>query len=144
MRVSKADGSQTTDLQRDALLAAGIDADSLYEDRASGKKDDRPHLAACLRALRYGDTLVVWNLDRLGRDLRHLINIVHELTDAASGSRSSPGRARPSTPPQRPENWPSVSSPPWPSLNASSSPNARSLGRPRHGHVTGMGDVPTR
>lgn len=41
MRVSKADGAQTTDLQRDALPAAGIDADSVYEDRASGKKDDR-------------------------------------------------------------------------------------------------------
>ena len=66
MRVSKADGSQSTDLQRDALLAAGIDAESLYEDQASGKKDDRPELAACLKALRHGDTLVVWKLDRLG------------------------------------------------------------------------------
>ena len=42
MRVSKADGSQTTDLQRDALLAAGVGPGSLYEDRASGKTDDRP------------------------------------------------------------------------------------------------------
>ncbi|WP_436065212.1 recombinase family protein [Arthrobacter sp. LjRoot14] len=58
-RDSKADGAQTTDLQRDALLASGIDADSLYEDRASGKKADRPQLAACLKALRRGDTLVV-------------------------------------------------------------------------------------
>lgn len=58
MRDSKADGSQTTDLQRDALLASGIDADSLYEDRASGKKDDRPQLAACLKALRHDDTLM--------------------------------------------------------------------------------------
>lgn len=61
MRVLKADGSQTTDLQRDALLAAGIGADSLYKDRASGKKDDRSELAACLKALRHGDTLVVKN-----------------------------------------------------------------------------------
>ena len=38
MRVSKSDGSQTTDLQRDALIAAGVDPDLLYEDRASGKK----------------------------------------------------------------------------------------------------------
>ena len=59
MRDSKADGSQTTDLQRDALLASGIDADSLYEDRASEKKDDRPQLAACLKGLRHGDTLMV-------------------------------------------------------------------------------------
>ena len=50
MRVSKADGSQTTDLQRDALLAAGVDAAHLYEDYASGKKDDRPGLASCLKA----------------------------------------------------------------------------------------------
>ena len=46
MRVSKTDGSQTTDLQRDVLLAAGTDVDSLYEDKASGKKEDRPQLTA--------------------------------------------------------------------------------------------------
>ena len=85
MRVSKADGSQSTDLQRDALLAAGVEADNLYEDHASGKKDDRPHLAACLKALRKGDTLLVWKLDRLGRDLRHLVNTVHDLTDRGIG-----------------------------------------------------------
>ncbi|WP_434122606.1 recombinase family protein [Paenarthrobacter nitroguajacolicus] len=94
MRVSKADGSQTTDLQRDALLAAGIDAVSLYEDRASGKKDDRPELTACLRAVRRGDTLVVWKLDRLGRDLRHLVNIVHNLTESGIGLKSSPAKAQ--------------------------------------------------
>jgi DNA invertase Pin-like site-specific DNA recombinase len=92
MRVSKADGSQTTDLQRDALLAAGIDADSLYEDLASGKKDDRPELAACLKALRHGDTLVVWKLDRLGRDLRHLVNIVHDLTERGIGLKVLTGQ----------------------------------------------------
>ncbi|MGG5172635.1 recombinase family protein [Pseudarthrobacter sp. J1738] len=92
MRVSKADGSQTTDLQRDALLAAGIGADSLYEDRASGKKDDRPQLAACLKALRHGDTLVVWKLDRLGRDLRHLVNIVHDLTERGIGLKVLTGQ----------------------------------------------------
>lgn len=85
MRVSKNDGSQGLDLQRDALLAAGVSADHLYEDYASGKKDDRPGLAACLKALREGDTLVVWKLDRLGRDLRHLINTVHDLTTRGVG-----------------------------------------------------------
>jgi len=70
MRVSKSDGSQTTNLQRDALLRAGVNEEHLYEDHASGKKEDRPELANCLRALRQGDTLVVWKLDRLGRDLR--------------------------------------------------------------------------
>src|ERR1700757_3930255 len=85
MRVSKADGGQATDLQRDALLAAGVDPRHLYEDAASGKQDDRPGLAACLKALRDGDTLVVWTLDRLGRDLRHLVNTVHDLTARGIG-----------------------------------------------------------
>jgi DNA invertase Pin-like site-specific DNA recombinase len=85
VRVSKADGSQVTDLQRDALLAAKVDASHIYEDAASGKRDDRPGLAACLKALREGDTLVVWKLDRLGRDLRHLVNTVHDLTARGVG-----------------------------------------------------------
>lgn len=85
MRVSKADGSQATDLQRDALIAAGVAPAHLYEDRASGRRDDRPGLAACLKALREGDTLVLWKLDRLGRDLRHLVNTVHNLTARGVG-----------------------------------------------------------
>ena len=85
MRVSKADGSQTTHLQRDALELAGVEAKHLYEDQASGKREDRPGLAACLKALREGDTLAVWKLDRLGRDLRHLINTVHDLTARGVG-----------------------------------------------------------
>ncbi len=80
MRVSKADGSQNTDLQRDALLEAGVDVNNIYEDFASGKREDRPELNNCLKALRKNDTLVVWKLDRLGRDLRHLVNTVHDLT----------------------------------------------------------------
>ena len=85
MRVSKADGSQSTDLQRDALLAAGVDPSKLYEDHSSGKKDDRPQLAACLKGMNAGDTLLVWKLDRLGRDLRHLVNTVHHLTERGIG-----------------------------------------------------------
>ena len=49
---------------------------SLYEDLASGRKDDRPGLATCLKALQPGNTLVVWKLDRLGRDLKHLVGLV--------------------------------------------------------------------
>ena len=85
MRVSKADGSQATYLQQDALIAAGVAATHLYEDMASGRQDDRAGLAACLKALREGDTLVVWKLDRLGRSLRHLINTVHDLTARSVG-----------------------------------------------------------
>jgi hypothetical protein len=48
MRASKADGSQTTDLQKDALVAAGVEEGRIYEDHASGAKDDRPGLAQCL------------------------------------------------------------------------------------------------
>jgi DNA invertase Pin-like site-specific DNA recombinase len=85
MRVSKSDGSQTTDLQRDALIAAGVYPAHIYEDHASGRNDARPGLAAMLKALRPGDTLAVWKLDRLGRDLRHLINTVHDLTQLGIG-----------------------------------------------------------
>lgn len=92
MRVSKADGSQTTDLQRDALLAAGVAPEHLYEDKASGKSEDRPHLDACLKALRPGDTLLVWKLDRLGRNLRHLVNIVHDLTAREVGLKVLTGQ----------------------------------------------------
>src|SRR5271168_1194827 len=70
MRVSKADGSQVFDLQRDALLAADVEPSRLYQDQASGKKDDRPGLEACLKSMREDDTLIVWKLDRLGRNLR--------------------------------------------------------------------------
>jgi DNA invertase Pin-like site-specific DNA recombinase len=79
MRVSKNDGSQNLDLQRDALIAAGVHKDHIYQDMASGKKENRPELMACLKALQPGNTLVVWKLDRLGRDLKNLITIVDDL-----------------------------------------------------------------
>ena len=85
MRVSKSDGSQTTDLQRDALCAEGVDAAHIYEDHASGRIDARPGLDATLKALRRGDTLVVWKHDRLGRDLRHIVKTVHDLTKRGIG-----------------------------------------------------------
>lgn len=83
--MSKADGSQSLDLQRNALLQASVAEEFLYQDHASGKQDDRPGLEACLKALREHDTLVVWKLDRLGRNLRHLINTVHSLTERGVG-----------------------------------------------------------
>lgn len=85
MRVSKADGSQTLDLQRDALLAAGVEEGRFYEDLASGRHDARPGLTACLKALQPGNTLVVWKLDRLGRDLKHLVTTVDDLRTRGVG-----------------------------------------------------------
>ena len=79
IRVSKSDGSQVLDLQRDAMIAAGVNPERIYKDLASGRKDDRPGLRACLKALQPCNTLVVWKLDRLGRDLKHLINTVDDL-----------------------------------------------------------------
>lgn len=78
-RVSKSDGSQLFDLQKDALVDAGIEEERIYYDQASGKNDSRPGLNACLKALQPGNTLVVWKLDRLGRDLKHLITTVEDL-----------------------------------------------------------------
>ncbi len=92
MRVSKADGSQSTDLQRDALISAGVSPVHLYEDQASGRRDERPGLTACLKALRDGDTLLVWKLDRLGRNLRHLVNTVHDLTARSVGLKVLTGQ----------------------------------------------------
>ena len=91
-RISKTDGSQVLDLQRDALIEAAVKPDHIYEDQASGKRDDRPGLAACLKALREGDVLVVWKLDRLGRDLRHLVNTVQDLCDRGVGLRVLTGQ----------------------------------------------------
>jgi DNA invertase Pin-like site-specific DNA recombinase len=91
-RISKTDGSQVLDLQKDALSEAGVGADAIYTDEASGKRDDRPGLQACLKALRAGDTLFVWKLDRLGRDLKHLVNTVHDLAERGIGLRVLSGQ----------------------------------------------------
>lgn len=92
MRVSKADGSQVLDLQRDALIAAGVLPEHLYEDFAAGTKDEREGLNACLKALRPKDTLVVWKLDRLGRNLKHLVNSVHDLNKREIGFKVLTGQ----------------------------------------------------
>jgi DNA invertase Pin-like site-specific DNA recombinase len=84
-RISKADGSQVTDLQTDSLKKAGVD--QVYEDKCSGKLTQRPELDACFKALRKGDTLVVWRIDRLGRDTRHLIDVVVRLKAKGVGLR---------------------------------------------------------
>ncbi|WP_322996467.1 recombinase family protein [Castellaniella sp.] len=88
MRVSSDNDRQTTDLQRDALIAAGVDDRHLFEDRASGAKDSRPGLGKCLDYLKAGDTLVVWRLDRLGRSLPHLLDIIAGLREKGVAFRS--------------------------------------------------------
>ena len=91
-RVSKTDGSQNLDLQKDALQAAGVDSENIYQDEASGKNMKRPALEACLKALRKNDALVVWKLDRLGRSLHDLVNIVQKLSDKNIGLKVLTGK----------------------------------------------------
>ncbi|HGJ5900007.1 recombinase family protein [Arsenophonus apicola] len=79
MRISSDSDRQTTDLQRDALLDAGVDSRHLFEDHASGIKDDRQGLVEALNFVKPGDVLIVWKLDRLGRSLSHLLEIVNAL-----------------------------------------------------------------
>ena len=79
MRISTKE--QKLDLQRDALLAAGVAARYLYQDVASGAKQARLGLEACLKALHPGDTLVVWKLDRIARSLLHLLEILQDLQE---------------------------------------------------------------
>jgi DNA invertase Pin-like site-specific DNA recombinase len=88
MRVSTDGDRQVLDLQRDALLAAGVDERHLFEDRASGSRDDRAGLGKALAFIRAGDCLVVWKLDRLGRSLPHLLTTVTGLKEHDIAFRS--------------------------------------------------------
>jgi len=81
MRVSTDGDRQVLDLQRDALLSAGVDERHLFEDRASGSRGDRAGLAKAL-------DLVVWKLDRLGRSLPHLLTTVGDLKTRGIAFRS--------------------------------------------------------
>ncbi|KKN77934.1 hypothetical protein LCGC14_0354990 [marine sediment metagenome] len=85
-RVSTDD--QVMDLQRDALVKAGVDPGQVYEEQVSGVKTKRPQLDACLKSLRKGDTLIVWRLDRLGRSVPELIAILEDLDVRGVGFRS--------------------------------------------------------
>jgi len=93
MRVSKTDGSQVLDLQKDALLAAGVGEDRIYSDNQSGSRhDNRPGLINYLKALQPGNTLVIWKLDRLGRSLKDLVNITLELNEKNIGLKVLTGQ----------------------------------------------------
>lgn len=87
-RISTDGGRQSADLQRDALVSAGVDARHIYGGKLSGSRDDRPGLKDCLAFLNSGDTLVVWKLDRLGRSLSHLLATVTDLQGRGVGFRS--------------------------------------------------------
>jgi DNA invertase Pin-like site-specific DNA recombinase len=76
-RVSTQD--QNLDLQNDALKAAGCE--NIYTDKMSGAKTERPGLEKIMSFIRKGDTLVVWKLDRLGRSLKHLIQVMNQLEE---------------------------------------------------------------
>jgi DNA invertase Pin-like site-specific DNA recombinase len=79
-------GDQNLDLQRDALTKAGCQR--IFEDTGSGALTSRPELEHVLDHLRPGDTLVVWRLDRLGRSLRHLIEVVRQLEERGVAFKS--------------------------------------------------------
>lgn len=81
IRVSTLD--QNPELQRDALEQTGCER--IFEDKASGAKTERPGLAEALNFVRKGDSLVVWRLDRLGRSLKHLIEVVEQLETQGVG-----------------------------------------------------------
>jgi len=88
MRVSSDSDRQNTDLQKDALIKAGVDERNIFKDKASGAKDDRKGLKELIDFVKEGDTVVVWKLDRLGRSLSHLITILEILRDKKAAFRS--------------------------------------------------------
>ena len=77
---------QDTYLQIDALKAIGCEL--IYQEKQSGAKKDRSELQQCLKSLREDDILIVWKLDRLGRSLQHLIEVVSDLEERKIGFQS--------------------------------------------------------
>ena len=80
--------AQDLTLQLDALKQAGCKKQYIFTDQISGAKAERPGLAECMKELKKGDTLIIWRLDRLGRSLRNLIDIVEQLQKRGVGFRS--------------------------------------------------------
>ncbi len=132
-RVSTAE--QSADLQVDELVAAGCWR--VWTDSASGVLDRRPQLDEVLGQLRPGDTLVVWRLDRLGRSLRHLIDVVTGLDERGVGFRSLRENIDTTT---AGGGWCSTCSARWPSSSGKSSDIARSPGSPRPEPAAGRAD----
>ena len=78
--------SQSFDLQLDALNREGCD--KIFRDTVSGSKSSRPGLDEMLSQLRKGDIVIVYKLDRLGRSLRHLVELINDFTDRGVGLKS--------------------------------------------------------
>ena len=76
MRISSENDRQVFDLQYDALIKEGVDPRNIFQDQASGARDNREGLKKALDYLKEGDTFIVWKLDRLGRSLSHLITLI--------------------------------------------------------------------
>ena len=85
-RVSTDD--QNLSLQIDSLVGLGVDKNLIFTDKMSGAKSARPGLDQCLAQLQQGDTLLVWRLDRLGRSMPHLVELIEELRNRGVGFRS--------------------------------------------------------
>lgn len=83
-RVSTKD--QSLNLQKDALKKAGCK--KIYSEQVSGAKTDRPKLIELMGQLRKGDVIIVWKLDRLGRSLRDLVNLISKFQDLGVGFKS--------------------------------------------------------
>ena len=98
-RVSTAD--QNTEAQVAALLAAGVDEDRIVTDAVSGGRVERPGLTRLLAAVEAGDVITVWRLDRLGRSLSHLVQLVDELGRRDVHLRSLTESIDTTTPPGR-------------------------------------------
>lgn len=79
---------QSFDLQRNALLDAGVSESNIFEDRISGVKSSRPGLDALMKTVQAGDTILIWKLDRLGRSVRNLTEIAETCKASGVGIRS--------------------------------------------------------
>lgn len=88
VRVSSECDRQNTDMQKDALLSAGVDPRHIFEDKTSGANTKRPGLEKLIEFIQPKDILIVWKLDRLGRSLPHLVEIINMLKDKEVGFRS--------------------------------------------------------
>lgn len=81
-------GEQHLDLQLDALAKAGVPENNIFVDKVTGWKSKRPGLSKMLKLLRPGWVLVVWKLDRVGRNLKHLLELIEKLEERKVGLRS--------------------------------------------------------